>query len=241
MDIVDVDGIHAARKFIKQGLGRSLQPLFLARYSELNDESAYQKSAAAMANRSLKNICLSYLLDTNQGEARAAGQLASSDNMTDTLAALRGLIFSGSELAAGALVEFESKWIDDALVMDKWFIMQAIVPGGETVKKVQALMEHPAFSIRNPNKVRALLGVFSMLNQTGFHDISGSGYQFHADRVIELDAVNPQIAARMASAFNRWKRYDETRKSMMKEQLQRIAAADGLSGDVTEIVNSALK
>ncbi|MDH3903160.1 MAG: aminopeptidase N C-terminal domain-containing protein, partial [Xanthomonadales bacterium] len=113
--------------------------------------------------------------------------------------------------------------------------------GADTVNKVRKLMQHPAFSIQNPNKVRSLIGVFSMLNPTGFHAIDGSGYSFHADRVIELDGLNPQMAARMASAFNRWKRYDEDRKAMMKEQLQRIAAVENLSGDVSEIINNALR
>ena len=99
----------------------------------------------------------------------------------------------------------------------------------------------PAFSIQNPNKVRALIGVFAMLNPTGFHAVDGSGYGFHADRVIELDGFNPQIAARMATAFNRWKRYDEGRKGLMGAELQRIASVPGLSGDVSEIVNNALR
>jgi aminopeptidase N len=181
------------------------------------------------------------LLETQAGESLAGAQLESSDNMTDTLAALQGLILMGSSMAITALSEFESKWKADTLVMDKWFIMQAIKPGSETVNTVRELMGHPAFSIQNPNKVRSLIGVFSMLNPTGFHAADGSGYAFHADRVIELDALNPQIAARMASAFNRWKRYDEGRKVLMKAALHRIAAVENLSGDVSEIVNNALR
>ena len=119
-------------------------------------------------------------------------------------------------------------------------MMQATKPGPDTVNKVKELVQHPAFSIQNPNKVRSLIGVFAMLNPTGFHAADGSGYTFHADRVIELDVLNPQVAARMASAFNRWKRYDENRKMLMKTQLQRIAAVDNLSSDVSEIVNNAL-
>ncbi len=241
MDVVDVDGIHAARKFIKKGLANDLKTLFTERYTALNDGQPYQKSASAMARRSLKNICLSYLLETDAGESLAGAQLESSDNMTDTLAAIKGLVLMGSPTAETALSEFEAKWQDDALVMDKWFIMQAIKPGGETVNTVRKLMDHPAFSIQNPNKVRALVGVFAMLNPTGFHAADGSGYGFHADRVIELDGLNPQIAARMASAFNRWKRYDEGRKDLMKAELQRIASVPGLSGDVSEIVNNALR
>ena len=144
-------------------------------------------------------------------------------------------------MAGTALSNFEAKWETDALVMDKWFVMQATKPGAGTVKTVQKLMDHPAFSIQNPNKVRALIGAFSMLNPTGFHAADGSGYRFHADRVIELDPLNPQMAARMAAAFNRWKRYDEDRMALMKTELQRISSVESLSGDVTEIVANALR
>jgi len=241
VEVVDVDGIHAARKFVKQGLAEALMVLLTGRYTELNDGRPYQKSATAMGRRSLKNICLSYLLETDGGESLAAAQLNSSDNMTDTLAAIQGLVLTNSPMAETALYEFETRWKADALVMDKWFIMQAVKPGSDTVNTVRDLMAHPAFSIQNPNKVRSLIGVFSMLNPTGFHATDGSGYIFHADRVIELDGLNPQMAARMASAFNRWKRYDEGRKALMKAELQRIASVDGLSGDVSEIVNNALR
>ncbi len=194
-----------------------------------------------MARRALKNVCLAYLLELEEGSALAAAQLDASDNMTDTLAAMRGLVTVESPLASKALAEFESTWKDDALVMDKWFIMQAGKPGRDTVDKVLSLMQHPAFSIRNPNKVRALIGVFSMLNPTGFHAADGSGYEFTVDRIIELDALNPQVAARIACCFNRWKRYDNGRQEQMKTHLRRIAAVKGLSGDVSEIVKHALR
>lgn len=241
MKVIDVDGIHAARQFIRKGLAGKLKKLFAAHYAALNDGSVYRKSAAAMARRSLKNVCLSYLLETESGESLACKQVECSDNMTDTLAAIRGLIFADSPRVGEVLAAFESKWIDDTLVMDKWFIMQAVKPGDDTVNRVRELMQHPAFSIRNPNKVRALIGAFSMLNPTGFHAADGSAYRFHADRVLELDPINPQMAARMAAAFNRWKRYDESRKALMKAELQRISSASTLSGDVTEIVNNALR
>jgi len=222
-------------------LANNLKELFVERYAGLNDGQPYHKSAASMARRSLKNICLSYLLETDAGESLARAQLASSDNMTDTLAALRGLVVTDSPFSSPALAEFEARWRANALVMDKWFTMQAIKPGSNTVNRVQELMNHPAFSMQNPNKVRALIGVFAMLNPTGFHAVDGSGYSFHANCVIELDGLNPQIAARMAAAFNRWKRYDEGRKALMKAELQRIATVAGLSGDVSEIVNNALR
>ena len=241
MKVVDVDGIHAAAKFIKHGLAAELGGLFEKRYQQMNDGSAYSKSPQAMARRSLKNVCLSYLLQLTESVDLAVDQLAASDNMTDTLAAIQGLVFADSPLAADALQQFEARWKDDALVMDKWFVIQACKPGRDTVDKVHSLMDHPAFSIRNPNKVRALIGAFAMLNPTGFHASDGSGYQFLSDRIIELDALNPQMAARMAACFNRWHRYDKDRQTLMQAQLQRIAAIKGLSGDVTEIVTHALR
>jgi len=240
MDIVDVDGIHAARTFVKSTLASELRKLFQRRYVSLDNGVVYDKSPASIARRSLKNTCLSYLLETSSGEALAEAQLAASDNMTDTLAALHGLVRAGVPSAAAALSAFEKRWKDDALVMDKWFAIQASRPGEKTIEVVRTLMEHPAFSITNPNKVRSLIGTFSMANPTGFHAADGSAYRFHADRVIELDRLNPQVASRMVSAFNQWKRYDQDRQALMKIELERIAAVDGLSPGVYEIISKAL-
>ena len=124
--------------------------------------------------------------------------------------------------------------------MDKWFSLHAMRPGGETVGRVQALMENPSFSLTNPNKVRSLIGAFAMANPTGFHTSGGQGYRFVADQVIQLNSVNPQVASRLAAGFNRWRRYDEQRRSLMEAQLRRIAATPRLSSDVAEIVGKAL-
>jgi aminopeptidase N len=240
MDTVDVDGIHAARTFVKSTLARELKQRFRFRYASLDGSAAYDKSPASMARRCLKNTCLSYLLETGDGEALADAQLAASENMTDTLAALRSLVWAGAASAAAALSDFEQRWKDNALVMDKWFAIQATKPGAETIEVVRALMEHPAFSMTNPNKVRSLIGAFSMANPTGFHAADGAAYRFHADRVIELDALNPQVASRMVSAFNQWQRYDKHRQALMKKELERIAATDDLSAGVSEIVSKAI-
>ena len=240
MDVVDVDGIHAARTFVKTTLATELKDRFQGKYVSLDNRAVYDKSPASIARRSLKNTCLSYLLETRDGVALAEAQLAASDNMTDTLAALHGLVWAGTSSAAAALSAFEQRWIDDALVMDKWFAMQASKPGAATIEVVRTLMEHPAFSITNPNKVRSLIGAFSMANPTGFHAANGAAYRFHADRVIELDSLNPQVASRMASAFNQWRRYDQDRQALMKIELERIAAVDGLSPGVFEIVSKAI-
>jgi len=240
MEEVDVDGIHLARRFVRAGLAGRLADEFSQRYESLASGTTYDRSPASMARRSLRNVCLSYLLETPAGPGLAESQLESSDNMTDTLAALGGLVWNEAPAAESALEAFGERWRDDALVMDKWFSIQASAPGERAVESVRNLLRHPAFSLRNPNKVRSVIGVFSMMNPTGFHTASGSGYHLHADQIIALDSLNPQVAARMAGAFNAWTRYDKNRRGLMKSELQRIADTDGLSPDVSEIINNAL-
>ncbi len=240
MDVVDVDGIHAARKFVKSGLANTLQDVFASRYAAMSADGPYSKSSPSMARRSLRNVCLAFLLETDSGATLAEAQLESSDNMTDTLAALSGLVWVDAPSAETALRAFEERWRDDALVMDKWFSIQASIPGERAVGRVRKLLDHPGFSIAKPNKVRSVIGVFSMMNPTGFHTADGSGYSLHADQVIALDGLNPQMASRMAGAFNPWTRYDQRRRSLMKTELNRIAATRELSPDVSEIINNAL-
>jgi aminopeptidase N len=240
MKVVDVDGIHDARKFVKSGLAHSLQEALSDRYGSMADGRPYSKSPKSMARRSLKNVCLSFLLETEAGVGLARAQMESSENMTDTLAALQGLVWTEAPVADRLLEQFEKQWSDDALVMDKWFSMQAAIPGHRAVERVRDLLRHPGFSLANPNKVRSVIGVFSMMNPTGFHAADGSGYRLHADQVIDLDKLNPQVAARMAGAFNPWTRYDSQRRGLMKAELTRITDSEGLSPDVSEIVNNAL-
>jgi aminopeptidase N len=241
MGRVDVDGIHGAREFVQRKLAMALQPELKAIYDRLNDGRAYEKAPAAMAGRALKNLVLAYLAHTPDGAALAGQQLAASDNMTDSLAALRALVLNDLPGATEALGAFEQRWKGDALVMDKWFVMQAVKAGHDTVTRVIELTSHAEFSLLNPNKVRALIGAFAMLNPTGFHAPDGRGYRFLADQVISLNKTNPQVAARLASSFNRWPRYDESRRALMRAELERIAAVEGLSTDVFEIVSNALK
>ncbi|MGD8345802.1 MAG: aminopeptidase N, partial [Lysobacterales bacterium] len=238
---VDVDALHAARAFVKSTLATALSDALLTRYEAMSDPGPYRKTAKAIASRSLRNICLSYLVETPAGQTIAERQLADSDNMTDTLAALGALVRARADSATAALTEFENRWSGDALVMDKWFSLQASVPGAQTVADVQRLLEHPEFSIRNPNKVRALLGVFSAANPTAFHAADGSGYRLLSAQVYELDTLNPQVAARLVAAFNSWVRFGRERRLLMQAELERIAAKPGLSSDVEEIVISALK
>ena len=241
MDVVDVDGIHTAHRFVKHSLAQALYPAFRANYDRLNRPESFAIDAASVAKRSLKNLCLSYLMELPEGIGIAKQQLERSDNMTDTLAVLGSMTRSGTEGTDAAMAAFESRWHSDPLVLDKWFALHATRPGNATLARVETLMGHPAFSLTNPNKVRALIGAFAMSNPTAFHDLTGAGYRFITDRIIELDGLNSQGAARLASAFNRWKRYDGVRQGMMRSQLQRLAGIPGLSSDVSEILANALE
>jgi aminopeptidase N len=240
MQVVDVDGIHAARQFARRKLAEQWQDLFLATYQRLNTGESFSTSAEAMARRSLKNVCLAYLAQLSGFDELASRQFEASDNMTDSLAALASLVYADSALAESALEAYEQRWKEDALVMDKWFSLQAGRPGAQAVPRLQRLLRHPAFSLTNPNRVRSVVGAFCTSNHVGFHAESGEGYRWLADRVIELNAINPQVASRQASAFNQIRRYDATRQALMARELRRIAATPDLSGDVAEIVNKAL-
>ncbi|MBE9548695.1 MAG: aminopeptidase N [Proteobacteria bacterium] len=239
MDVVDVDAIHAARKTVMVSTGAALENEFRKCYQALDTAQAYTNDAAAIGRRALKNRCLAYI--TAAGDfSTAETQLAAADNMTDTMAALTLLVHAKAESAPVALTDFETRWHSEALVMDKWFVLQATTASADTVNTVEELLGHPAFSLNNPNKVRSLLASFAMANPVGFHAADGRGYRLFADQVIKLNSINPQIAARMAAAFNRWKRFDSSRQALMKTQLQRIAAVEDLTPDVYEIVSNAL-
>jgi aminopeptidase N len=241
MEVVDVDGIHAARQFTRRALAETHHDRLRAIYVRLNDGTAYENSAAAMARRSLRNTCLSYLAEAPGSAGLAMTQFQSCDNMTDSMAALASMVYANAPEADEALQQFEQRWADEALVMDKWFSLQATRPGSEASQRVENLRQHHAFSLTNPNRVRSLVGAFSFSNPTGFHAQDGSGYRWLADRVIELNRINPQVASRMASAYNQLRRYDAGRQALMTRELQRIAAIPGLSGDVAEIVSNAMR
>jgi aminopeptidase N len=168
-------------------------------------------------------------------------QFDTCDNMTERLTALAVLVNSPFvEEQAKALATFADNFKDNPLVMDQWFSVQAAstLPGG--LQRVQALMAHPAFTMKNPNKVRALVGAFAGQNLSNFHAADGSGYRFLADLVIQLNAFNPQIASRQLAPLTRWRKYDSARQALMKAELERIRASGDLSSDVYEVVSKSL-
>jgi len=160
--------------------------------------------------------------------------------MTDRMAAMTCLVHNRLPRWEEALAAFYHQFEPDPLVVDKWFTLQATSPQSETLTEIETLMAHPDFTMRNPNRVRSLVGAFAQGNPVRFHDLSGAGYAFLADRVIELDTLNPQVAARLVSPLSRWRRYDSERQGMMKVQLKRIQRQENLSTDVGEIVGKSL-
>ena len=245
-DVADVEAIHAAREFARKQLADSLYDALWARYQanrEVSKTTPYVPQASHFARRALQNIALSYLMLTGKPEVLAAAleQFEHSDNMTERLTALAVLVNSPFEAEkAQALASFAEHFKDNPLVMDQWFSVQAgsTLPGG--LQRVRELMEHPAFNIKNPNKVRALIGAFAGQNLINFHAADGSGYRFLADIVIQLNGLNPQIASRQLAPLTRWRKYDSARQALMKAELERIRHSGELSSDVFEVVSKSL-
>ncbi|MCL7940054.1 aminopeptidase N [Halomonas sp. ATCH28] len=240
--LVDVDAIHAARTFVKQRLALALRDDFLRVYRENQDDAPYAPEPEQIAARSLKNVALSYLMaiEDEAGLELAREQFQADHNMTDVRHALTLLVHSSrGDIADPALKAFGETWAHDPLVMDQWFAIQVTRPQPDVLDRVTFLMEHPAFSLKNPNKVRALIGTFANQNPANFHRDDGAGYRLLADTVIELNRLNPEIAARLVTPLTRWARFDEARQELMKGELERIRAEE-LSPNVYEVVEKAL-
>jgi aminopeptidase N len=243
MDVVDVDGLHAAREHVLEALVDAYLPVLVRVYGKANP-GPYRLDRDAIAARRLRATALALLGKIKQFRAPAIEiaqrQLELADNMTDAEAALACLVELGGDAREAALARFYAQWKDEPLVIDKWFTVQAVSSGADTLERVIALTEHPDFSLKNPNRVRSLLGVFSVRNQVHFHTADGRGYALLADHVLELDRRNPQGAARLLGPLGHWQRYDAGRRERMREQLTRIAQRDGLSRDVFELTTKAL-
>src|SRR5690606_37312950 len=189
-----------------------------------------------------RNVLIDYLAAADRDAERPLAEFDAATNMTDRAAALTILAhrFPGSAQARKALSQFEAMFGGDALVMDKWFQIQATVPGSATVERVEALMSHPGFSIANPNRVRSLVGTFASANQTGFHAGDGRGYRLHARVILEVEKRKPQVAARLATAFRSWRSLEQVRREAAREVLAGIATRKDLSRDLADIVQRTL-
>lgn len=238
----DIDALISARNFLKEQLVKNLKKQLLEQYHASIVSGPYRYSPKAVAARQLKTACLSLLAAVPDSDLIeiCMNQWKTANNMTDALGALTALSSVDCKERTQMLEEFYTKWQEDTLVLDKWFKVQALSELPNTLEIVQSLMNHKAFEITNPNKVYSLIGAFSSGNFACFHDKSGKGYQFLADRVIQLDPLNPQVAARMMSAFTRWKRLDTERQALIQVQLERLKAIPNLSKDVYEVVAKCL-
>ena len=242
MPVIDVDAIHAAHQFAIRELARAHRATLEALYTRCATPGPYRSDRASIDRRRLKNAALGYLavLEDPEWTRTLAHQFASADNMTDRQAALALLADREGPERESALSAFYEAWHGDPLVLDKWFRVQALSVRPDTFDRVASLAQHPDFSFANPNRVHALIGAFAAGNQVRFHGADGRAYAFLADAILELDAINPQVAARMAGMFSQWRRFDPQRRGLMEAQLGRIAARGGLSKDVYEIVARTL-
>ncbi len=237
--------VHRARTLMRQSLARALAREWLATYRANQRVGEYSPDAQSAARRALKNIALSYLMQLGDGklDELAWQQFKLADNMTDTLEALAALVGSSSKKRAKAIARFYKKYRDDALVLDKWLRVQALAPGLDqpVLDTVRALMQHRAFSLRNPNKVYALLGAFCNGNPAQFHRADGAPYQFWVEQVLALDKINPTVAGRLARSLDRWRKLPPDLQEKALGALRQIRATSGLSRDVGEIVDKALR
>jgi aminopeptidase N len=243
MKVVDVAAIYTAREFVRGVVAAELREKFLSIYKSLDEPGPYRIDAAAAGRRRLKNICLSYLMAMNDQSIidLCMVQFRRSDNMTDVVGALAPLAQTDCPERIEALAAFYDRWKEDSLVIDKWFSLQATsrLPG--TLEEVRKLLDHPAFEMRNPNRVRSLVAAFCQSNPLRFHEQDGSGYRFLSEQVIRLNTLNPQVAARLLGTLNGWRRYDEGRQELMKAELEKVLALPDLARDVYEIAVKSLE
>ncbi|MFG1400348.1 aminopeptidase N [Xanthobacter sediminis] len=239
---VDPDAVYAARKGLKIAVGTALAGPFAEAYGALTATGPFTPDAASAGRRALRNLALDYLAVTASAEgiARAAAQFEGADNMTDRLSALAVLAQHDVPEREQALARFYERFKDDALVIDKWFILQAQIAAPDTLERVKGLMAHPAFSLGNPNRVRSLIGAFAAGNPTQFNRPDGAGHAFVADAVLTLDPRNPQVASRLLSSFKTWRQLEPVRRASAEAALRRVAETPGLSADVSDIATRAL-
>ncbi|MCH7942477.1 MAG: aminopeptidase N [Proteobacteria bacterium] len=238
--LYDPPAIHHAREALRRAIAERLGDALRDAYHANQSNQPFSPDAGQVGQRALKNAALSYLAVLDDMGELVAGQYRAADNMTDRVAALRLLVDMDGPMRAEALDDFHDRFADDSLVLDKWMALQAVSSLPDVLERVTALLDHPSFSLKKPNKVYSLIGGFASGNPLHFHDPGGTGYAFLADRVLELDRVNPQIGARVLAPLGRWQRLDEARQELMKGQLMRILATPGLSRDILEIASKSL-
>ncbi|CAL0313360.1 unnamed protein product [Lupinus luteus] len=241
MEVADPDAVHAVRTFIRKQLASELRAEFLNIVENNRSSEEYVFNHQNLARRALKNVAIAYLasLEDQEFTNLALEEYKAATNLTEQLAALAAIAQNPGKSRDDVLADFYGKWQHDFLVVNKWFALQAMSDIPNNVENVRQLLNHPAFDLRNPNKVYSLIGGFCG-SPVNFHAKDGSGYQFLGEIVLQLDKINPQVASRMVSAFSRWRRYDEDRQKLAKAQLEKIMSSNGLSENVFEIASKSL-
>jgi len=239
----DPDAIHAGRKAIMAEIARAGEATFVALYDDMQTPGTFSPDAASAGKRALRNSALAYLSYAEETPARAAAAFAAANNMTDLSQALAILAqrFPEAAESIAALSTFEARFGDNALVIDKWFSIQALIPGDGALARVKTLMQSPRFNASNPNRVRSLVGAFAFSNTTGFNRADGAAYQFLAEQILDIDKRNPQLAARILTSMRSWRSLEPVRADHARSALVAIERGAGLSGDVSDIVERMLK
>ena len=241
-ETIYVDAIHDARLFMRTALAGCLMDELQVVYQQNITDQAYKPNVEQMGSRSLKNAALGYLMLVGTGIKLAWAQFQNADNMTDQAAALSALVNcpEASDYASQALNLFEQKFRDEALVMNLWLQIQATNTQANGMQRVIELMDHKAFTMTNPNKIRSLIGAFASANHVNFHSQDGSGYRFLTEQILALNTVNPQVAARLVTPLTKWKKFPEPNRQLMQNALQDIAKEPNLVKDLQEIVSKSL-
>ncbi|HHC6562028.1 TPA: aminopeptidase N [Vibrio parahaemolyticus] len=236
---IDVDAVDTVLNSITVSLSAALEDELSATYHTLK-QAEYTIDHAAIGKRALRNQCLQFLAHTDKGNTLVKAQYEAANNMTDTIAAMSAANSAQLECREELMTDYSDKWKHDGLVMDKWFALQGTNPAEDALEKVKATMNHEAFSLKNPNRTRSLIGSFLAANPVRFHDKSGSGYQFAGEILRQLNDSNPQVASRMIDPLLKFRKYDEARQAMIRAELEKLKAMDNLAKDLFEKVTKAL-
>ncbi|MFW1430977.1 aminopeptidase N [Vibrio parahaemolyticus] len=236
---IDVDAVDTVLNSITVSLSAALEDELSATYHTLK-QAEYTIDHAAIGKRALRNQCLQFLAHTDKGNTLVKAQYEAANNMTDTIAAMSAANSARLECREELMADYSDKWKHDGLVMDKWFALQGTNPAEDALEKVKATMNHEAFSLKNPNRTRSLIGSFLAANPVRFHDKSGSGYQFAGEILRQLNDSNPQVASRMIDPLLKFRKYDEARQAMIRAELEKLKAMDNLAKDLFEKVTKAL-
>jgi aminopeptidase N len=242
LERVDVHRVRAVREALKLALATANESQLLAHYHACRESGAYRLNPEAMARRHLKNICLGYLLHL-QREAYfelCSEQFEQADNMTDQIACLRIVVHCRHPSRDRIVSAFYQQWKDNALVVDKWFSALGSSQAEDALEQIRPLFDHPAYSLTNPNRARSLLGAM-IANSGAFHQADGSGYALAAQKILQLDAINPQIAARLAGPFVHWRKLVAQQETLMKSQVEAMLSSDRVSNDLNELLTTSLQ